>query len=500
MHIQPQYSEKKEKGNGFNMFTDSGRNTLVTLVFLLFVTIPLWSNKTYYGDDFMRLASGDGSIWISNGRPLTTLLHYVLTFGTRLNDISPVPLLTGLIVLSFSVSFYINHLRLQLSPLQTMFLCLGIVGSPFLAQPLLYIWDSLSMLMASSLSLFAATRFTQSTVKSLSLTTALLFCTLMLYQAAINLFLAAVIITGYSLLLHKESISSFFLSKAAAAMIAVLLYQQLLAPVLIADAYSAAHSRLLSSDGSLITAMGNTFRKSSELLLTAFPDGLLLLVLVPVLMSALCILINLKKPLVSRHTYSVNALWYALLSCVLIPIMLPGVSLFLDSPVIAPRTLTAYGALTTFYTIILFTTIPRRLHSIVMFFLSASLLYSLVIMTAVFNTVIKEQDYLSSVVWMVKTDLQKMSGLEHVTFINSFTGYPGTQNSRQVFPLINAITPAVPRYTYSSFFLSRNKGLTIIKPSAMLYHLPPDALITESCDYRLFRSGATAVIDFRTGC
>ena len=75
------------------------RQILYTFLTGLLMTLPLWSEKVYYRDDFFRIVNGQANL-ISNGRPLTWLINVALRFNTSVNDISPLPLLMGLAILA----------------------------------------------------------------------------------------------------------------------------------------------------------------------------------------------------------------------------------------------------------------------------------------------------------------------------------------------------------------------------------------------------------------
>ncbi|HCQ6946067.1 TPA: hypothetical protein OL694_004823, partial [Enterobacter hormaechei] len=73
---------------------------LMSLIFFL----PIILSSHYYVDDLGRSIYGY-SKWSENGRPLADLLFLSLSFGPQLPDISPLPQLLALGILSLSVYF-----------------------------------------------------------------------------------------------------------------------------------------------------------------------------------------------------------------------------------------------------------------------------------------------------------------------------------------------------------------------------------------------------------
>ncbi|HGG9135220.1 TPA: glucosyltransferase domain-containing protein, partial [Enterobacter hormaechei subsp. xiangfangensis] len=72
------------------------------IIMSLIYFIPVLLSSHYYVDDLGRSIYGY-SKWSENGRPLADVLFLALSFGPQLPDISPLPQLLALCVLSFSV-------------------------------------------------------------------------------------------------------------------------------------------------------------------------------------------------------------------------------------------------------------------------------------------------------------------------------------------------------------------------------------------------------------
>lgn len=474
---------------------------LITFAVSLLVSVPLWTNKMYYGDDFMRLANGTGDAWMLNGRPLTTALHYFLSFGSSINDISPLPLLAGLAALSFSAVYFVAGLKLNLSPVAQLLLCLGVVVNPFLAQPMLYTWDSASILGAFSLAMLAATTSSGARLKNIAASGGMLLCALMLYQLAVNLYLSCVVIAALALTLRDKPIIYFLLDKACAVVAAIVAYKFVVVPLLTMDEYSLIHSELISPARHTFADTASTVKDFYALIRLAYPDWKGVFVVVPLLLAWCCVFPLVKNSLADsgrRHRTLIAAL--VVISPLLLMLLLPGVSLVLNNPVVAPRMLPGFSAITLFSMLILFSVLPKKLHALLVAGFALGLLYSAVMMTAVFNTMKKEQDYLSSVMWMIKADLARTGGAENVAFLSVLQRFPDTGIAKKSFPLIEAVRPAVPTYTYPYFFQNRATSLPIVKLTPEMAEFKPEAFISQSCDYRLYLYRTTAIVDFTPRC
>ncbi|MDX6022210.1 glucosyltransferase domain-containing protein [Scandinavium sp. V105_16] len=477
---------------------------LFSLVFALFISVPLWTNKIYYGDDFFRLYNGDGTIWLSNGRPLTTLLHYLLAFNTTLIDISPIPLLAGLTALSFSAALFVCRLQSGLPPAGIILLSLGVLANPFLSQPMLYIWDSFSILLAISLAMLAAMYYPRSLWRDMVYSAGLLLSMLMLYQIAINLYLACVVIVGYRLICLRLPLLRFLLIKAVTLGLVVLLYKFFIAPALINDNYSLTQSEFVPSLSLFITALPDTLVNFYTLIQTAFPGWRMSFVWLPGLVAVLAVLYQTVEILRDRtRTQRIPAALFYLFAPVLIVLSIPGVSIFLKVPLFAPRVMASFSAYTLFCMLVIFSVTPPRLRLAVGAGWGIVLLYSAVSLTTVFNTLNRDQQYLSSVMWMIKADVARVKAtqeVKNISFIGTLVIVPDTAHARNNFPLVTEIRPAISKYTYPYFLMERSTGLKAIRADASIVYFRPEKYVSKSCDYTLYMVNSTAVVNFNTLC
>ncbi|HKM57602.1 MAG TPA: hypothetical protein VJX28_02575, partial [Chthoniobacterales bacterium] len=80
----------------------SERSTFViSLAFLGLVLLPIWIADRYHLEDWRRLLDGSFG-WTGEGRPLTELLMRALNLGDPFKDLSPLPQLAAIAILSYN--------------------------------------------------------------------------------------------------------------------------------------------------------------------------------------------------------------------------------------------------------------------------------------------------------------------------------------------------------------------------------------------------------------
>ena len=119
----------------------------LTTLYCLYV-LPIILADRYYNDDLSRALKGVTG-WNGDGRPLTDLLIRFLTFGRPAVDISPLPLILSVLVLSWCVTLYFReHISgFDGSPI---FLIggFGVIANPFLLPDLSYKYDCISIILS----------------------------------------------------------------------------------------------------------------------------------------------------------------------------------------------------------------------------------------------------------------------------------------------------------------------------------------------------------------
>ena len=159
---------------------------LFALLFLL-ILFPILRADRYYNDDVARAITGFYG-WDINGRPLATLVMRLLQFNLRhLVDISPLPQIGAIVVLSAIGVLIARRYRLG-SPWLAALVSFPLGAQPFYLENLSYRFDALGMSLAL---LFALLPFLacRDDYKGRVFGQISLFASLCLYQPALSVFL-----------------------------------------------------------------------------------------------------------------------------------------------------------------------------------------------------------------------------------------------------------------------------------------------------------------------
>ncbi|WP_241651019.1 glucosyltransferase domain-containing protein, partial [Rosenbergiella nectarea] len=121
---------------------------ILGLVYIL----PIILANIYYYDDYGRALLGYTHWYTTDGRPAAELLMRVFLQSRNMYDIFPLPIISGLLLLTFAFLLFIKFLNIN----DAKFLVVGlsILANPYFIEPLSYRFDSLIFLASISFSLF----------------------------------------------------------------------------------------------------------------------------------------------------------------------------------------------------------------------------------------------------------------------------------------------------------------------------------------------------------
>ncbi|MEG3133782.1 glucosyltransferase domain-containing protein [Rouxiella sp. T17] len=487
---------------------------LMTFIIGLLATVPLWTNKIYYIDDYFRLFTGDSHYWISNGRPLTTVLNVIMRFSTVSTDISPLPLLLGILILSCASVVYCEKLSL---PLKGYWQCvppLFILLNPFLAQSMLFTYDSLTILLSAALAMTASLNFGRIkgpikgriTFTSVSLTTVLMLSVFTTYQIGINIYFGLVILVATTRWATGEPIGAYLLEKCACSLAAIVIYRYLIVTITVHDPYTLSHSGILTPSKDAAVAVLNNVRILYLTFASAFPGYRLLFVILPLIVSytGLWVLYQRHRRHKSQSLPN-SAVSVIVLSVIPIMMMLivPGLSSVLTSPVYYPRVLSAWGCLNLFcfcITVMAYPTLGRWITGLYLI----CLFYCLIVMLTMFNAVVNEQQHMLSIAQHMKIDLALLppSQVKHIAIIDQPSASPIVRVAKGALPIIGLLKSNLDNKSNSWAFESilTLEGIIIppkITATAEMKAFIPQQYVSQSCDYRLFIYEGTAVFDLR---
>lgn len=196
---------KQEWINWFKLDKKNMKIFISLVGMYVFYVLPIILADRYYNDDLGRSVTG-GAGWNGDGRPLTEKLLYFLCGGEKIVDISPLPLLLGIVILGYALTIYARENLVEVkSDYVKVFALFLAITSPFMLTNLSYKYDCVSMLFALSLSFFVYS-LPQKLHKGLVFGVSFVFsvCSLSMYQPAIGAFLCLALIGILFLLLFSK--------------------------------------------------------------------------------------------------------------------------------------------------------------------------------------------------------------------------------------------------------------------------------------------------------
>lgn len=477
---------------------------LVTFVVGLLVSSTLWTNKVYYFDDYYRLVVGNGTFWIYNGRPMTWLINTAIRFSPVFNDISPLPLLLGLAALAAASVIYVEKLALPLQGYWALIPAQFMILNPFITQPMLYTYDSMTILFALALGMFASLPSRLGFIKDISLTTLILIVMLTNYQIGLNVFAGCVLLMALHQAMTQQKVLAFVLRKTVAVILTLLVYKVLVVRLLMTDAYNLERSQMIGIRLESLDNIWNNFIHFYHIVMSAFPGYTALLVIAQLVPTVVGLVILFKTRIktlnYSRRTWWSNVIGFIALPPIMI-LAIPGLSLLLTSPVFSPRALPAWGCLSLFCLYVNIKAFQKfklwisGLYCIPFF-------YSLVLMISCFNAVVNGQRYTSNVIQLIKSDISHLppEQRQQIAFIGELPVAPDAKNNIQNFPLIDLIYPWMLKesssWHYKAIFQRENIHLPFVNTTQEMKDFRPEHYISQDCDYRLFIYEKTAVFDF----
>lgn len=475
----------------------------LTMIMGMLATLPVWTNKIYYRDDLYRILDGDRSTWLSNGRPGTWLLEALVSFGNTVSDVSPLNLLLGLLALSVAAVFFTEKLKIPLIGYWSFVPPLFVVLNPFLAQGMLYSFDSLTILLSFAGAMLASMVNRSKPFQEVIYTALILLLIQTLYQPGLNVYIACVALLAISRLNNDQSSWTWLAGKIVALGIAILVYKlamNYLLPVEI-DWYSKKHSKLLLPTSESLPVINETIKTFSRLFLSAYPRGLMIFLLLPLLMLFSGIIVmayNLKQQ--RKLTVSAAILMF---SAGLIVIMaIPGLSLSLATPLFAPRMLGACSITFLFCFYVSVHTLPA-IRNWLAGFSVILLFYHLVVMLISFNTVVNDQRYQMDVMNQIKITLSApgAQSIDSLAFVGQLNDAPEVQTNIRNFPIIDHIRMKMLGESEPWIWLAliKNAGLRLkaVNATEEMRVIKPREYLSQGPDFDAFQDGQMMVIDFR---
>lgn len=323
---------------------------LLTIAYLF----PLLTSGHYYADDLLHSVTGY-TPWNSNGRPLSNGLSHLIMAGGLLSDIAPLTQVLGAATISASIVFL--SIRISKSGIVLPILALfPIISSPYYLENWSYRYDSLTMAFSISSAILPYVFKASGIVKTICISTALLFISLCFYQAASNLFIAfAAIIFIVDTYNRRDSVRYIeLIGRITGFLLANIIYALTIKKFMVQFEYNIVHSELLSGGlNNIIDGVLINYASLNSMFLSAFSGPLLNYFLVPTIFSLYFTVLVLKRILLKRQIIALKTLdlFFVIIGLIVIYASIFGPMLLLKSPVFSPRVLIGASGVIVFITL-----------------------------------------------------------------------------------------------------------------------------------------------------
>lgn len=197
-----------------------------------------------YVDDLGRVHSGYTG-WTGDGRPLTTLVMQSLNMGTPLTDLTPLPQILAVLLLSWCAMLVARKFGIR-DTATAMLAAFPLGASPFFLENLSYKFDVLTMVLALTLAV-AAICETPWHGRRMGWGALCLLGTLCLYQPSLNAFLVFGVLEFLYLMWRDATpgtLARQALGRLAQAVAAMIPYK-IIADVVLHNVYASYHAALL---------------------------------------------------------------------------------------------------------------------------------------------------------------------------------------------------------------------------------------------------------------
>jgi hypothetical protein len=419
----------------YRWFIDrSERSTFVISFTLLgLVLLPLWIADRYHLEDWRRLLDGTFG-WTGEGRPLTELLMRVLNLGDPFKDLSPLPQIAAIVVLSYN-SVLIFRKFLIRSPLLAALIAFPIGGSPFFLENLSFRFDSLGMALAMTLALIPVLTTEKLSVRAWISGALCVFASLGFYQTGINAFFVFFIVELGVLQLGTAPMQKLLdvILLRGAQFIAGFVPYLLLAKALIRGSYNQQHFTFVTKV-SEIGAIARNWKTAWHFVYSSFPGGQREIFRLPILLGIVLLIgigIYYLRFLIRSHQ-SVLAVVLVLVAVLLLPLCwiagaLGPVLFPVNAIITLPRIHMGIGPLLASSFVLVFATISRfGLNTKWLCIPLAIPAYAMIMFAFVFGNALKEQkSYEDRIGEKLRDDIELISSTYPVDAIimNGNVGY-----------------------------------------------------------------------------
>lgn len=449
--------------------------------------LPIILANFYYVDDLARSVAGYAR-WSDNGRPLAEYIIKGMSFGGRVIDLAPLPLILSVLVVVLSGYYYCFKASIE-GRVTVAITSVSLLISPFYLQNISYRFDVFTMsLSVAACVLSSAVLLNRSGYARFILSGLLIVASLSLYQSSANICIAMIGLNALISYRNTQFKSTFLESVcyASTIVVALLIYKFCIASVFVSGVYSESHAESASSIESVIKTMKAYAWMFNETFIGNYGKAMSLLAILP--LSAIAYHAATKK--------DAKFIIVSILSIISIAFSYIGVLIALHDPVIYPRVLVGFCGIV-FSGFVATSLFCKKMTPVLIIPLVASILLSY----SYGNSLSAQKEKEGFVFELVAKEVISNPGIEKIRFNGTVDISPTASNAAEKSGIIKIITPSYIRsdWMFGAFQLHR-MGVKVDHDSAV----DIKSIIKNDCKNRIrynslfstIKSGNTLIFDF----
>ncbi|QHC34642.1 glucosyltransferase domain-containing protein [Komagataeibacter xylinus] len=343
-------------------FTTKDKKVFIILNIIgMFYILPLILSNVYYVDDYRR-SLGYYYEWEQAGRPLANFFMFLLTDSWQGIDISPMPLLLSLLLLSFCGIIINNRVFKNYEVQKKIIISLPILINPFFLGNLSFRFDCWTMTIAQFMSAIAATTFRKKTISDCIIRISLLTAILSTYQASLNFYISICFLIMIVDLLNgskfRESLICFIIDFFLM-MVSFVIYKLCIIHFINFSSYGESHSSFIH--------MNKFFFKNIFININIFFHFICQMPRIYFLSIVSLIFISIIFPYNKGPVSKTKSRMIIITGIVFFAFSTPGLCLLLENPVMEYRTLLGFPVLVMFLFYIAINSNVKYLKNLIIF-------------------------------------------------------------------------------------------------------------------------------------
>lgn len=472
-------------------------NLLIVMMFVLLIASPIITGNSYYVDDYYRLLNGRVDYWFSNGRPLAVFLTWILDFSTITTNSAPLPLLIGLI--SCSTLLILSFRKLPNMPdSMSILLSLSVIISPFLAQGMLYAFDSMAILTSAGLAIYTISVMNRLDIRSGLFGFLLIICTLSLYQPSVN-YSSMLILIVFAVNCKEVNALKLLVMHVGVLLSGLVFYKFLIIPLSGMDSYNLHRAESIPFSIAGLYHLYDNIISAFKSVNLAFP-GLIKIPVFILLLSGTISCVIISRQLIKESKY-IHSLIMLISPCVIL-IFIPGFLLLLDNANFDPRVLGACSTAIIFFFCASYYTFSW-LRKIFVSCIVLYIIFSSVFMCTLFRAAVNQSRFDEDVLVSIRNalSLYPEGSVTGVSFIGALPYSPDILPALRRYPyLIKYFTPALTENNEFRYYGPAKRIMLyahLYPTTQAIREFVPSEKRVSGCIYDLYKYESIAVVNFK---